>query len=845
MARQPYGIVQKQIERLLQRGSLAGLSEWQLLERYATQRDERAFEALVARHGPMVLGVCRRVLLNDQAAEDAFQATFLVLLRKAPSLDRGKPLGNWLYTVAYRLALRIRANEARRLRHEAQAARSRLGTESHATTPGDQAVVLEEELQRLPERHRAPLVLCYLEGKTNEQAAEALGCPRGSVAARLAQARERLRQSLARRGFVAPAVGVASALATAASQAAVPLPLLDNTVRAALWFTGEKGAAVSCVSAQAVALARGAFRAMFVNKLKIAAAALLAAAMLGMGATMLLKAAPQASLPAQAEAASPPEDLARGGMARMGPTQLRHGDTVYFAACMPDGKALVTAGRDRTVRLWDLATGKELRRFDWGRVQPDRPPEPAADDPLQRLEHQVRDDLALSGQAALSPDGKLVAASRGGVVCLWETATGTKLQDLQTGQKRVDQLAFAADGKALLTLGPGQASAVWELATGTCVQRIEPRPPTGFYVSPFATILEQIAIVSPGWKYLAFRQQAENDGPWSIHIQERATGKEVRRICTGDGRAPLTFSPDEKVLVWAPFEGGDIVFSDVATGKELRRLGGGSTQYDLATNFAFAADGQSLAVSRASHTVEIWHLTPGQPAGRLTLLSQARLGKKDAPVRPALAFSPDGKKLVCSLGGPALSQFDAETGNEVPGPADGHRAPVSTLALSADGKSLYTCGRGDPVRIWDWATGKETGSRWLPSSATHAAFAADGRWAFADGKVVTLCSADGKKIQEIPFGEMPLAALALSPDGELLAARSHKFPDAAHLWDAKGRHRHTLVPSGDGSNSSIEVVTETTGVVVPDLIFSPDGRFLAGAGSGPLCLWAVDTGHLL
>jgi hypothetical protein len=91
MARQPYGIVQQQIERLLQRGSLAGLSEWQLLERYATERDELAFEALVARHGPMVLGVCRRVLHHAQAAEDAFQATFLVLMRKAPSLDRRKP----------------------------------------------------------------------------------------------------------------------------------------------------------------------------------------------------------------------------------------------------------------------------------------------------------------------------------------------------------------------------------------------------------------------------------------------------------------------------------------------------------------------------------------------------------------------------------------------------------------------------------------------------------------------------------------------------------------------------------------------------------------------------------
>ena len=300
MARQPYGIVQQQIERLLERGSLAGLSEWQLLERYATQRDERAFEALVARHGPMVLGVCRRVLHNDQAAEDAFQATFLVLIRKAPSLDRGKPLGNWLYTVAYRLALRIRANEARRLRREAQAARSRPGTESHATTPGDQAVVLEEELQRLPERHRVPLVLCYLEGKTNEQAAEVLGCPRGSMSARLAQARDRLRACLARRGYAVPAAGIATLLASAGAEAGVPVRLLSDTVRTALWFTSEEAGIAGVVSTRAVALAKGTFRAMFVYKLKIAGAVLVAAAMLGTGATMLLKAASQASPPIQA-----------------------------------------------------------------------------------------------------------------------------------------------------------------------------------------------------------------------------------------------------------------------------------------------------------------------------------------------------------------------------------------------------------------------------------------------------------------------------------------------------------------------------------------------------------------
>src|SRR5262249_36496384 len=159
----------------------------------------------------------------------------------------------------------------------------------------------------------------------------------GSMSARLAQARERLREGLARRGFVAPAAGIAGLLATAAVEAAVPLPLLSNTVRAALWFARTEAGYASAVSGQAVALARGAFRTMFLNKLKIAAAVLLAAGMLGTGATMLLRAAPQAGPTAQAAPPQPPEvrpgraevaggRLPDGAVARMGSTRLRHGD---------------------------------------------------------------------------------------------------------------------------------------------------------------------------------------------------------------------------------------------------------------------------------------------------------------------------------------------------------------------------------------------------------------------------------------------------------------------------------------------------------------------------------------
>ncbi len=846
------------IRHLIGSDPTADMTDRQLLERFLAQRDETSVEALVRRYGPLVFGVCRRVIRDDHTAEDAFQATFLVLIRKAPTLLCCERLGGWLYRVAYRLALRVRANEARRRQREVRAARREADTASQAPTPSELVVALEEELQRLPERHRLPLVLCYLEGKTNEQAAQVLGCPQGSMSARLTQARERLRVSLSRRGYTVLATGISSLLVSAVAEAAVPLPLVSNTVRAALWFSRAEATTTGFVSTQAVTLARQACRAMILNKLKIPAL-ILASVMLGTGATMVLKAAPQADPPRQIVGQSPadrrPEKAERlgerlpdGAIARMGSTRLRHGDAVSFAAYTPDGRALVTAGRDQMVRLWDLATGKEIRCFAWGEAEKDIALDPAEDGVAQRRERQYWDDLARNCQATLSADGKTVAASRGGVVCLWETVGGKKLRQLQTGQKRLLQLAFAADGKSLLTLGPGQATAVWDVATGKCV-RSSPGKPVPQFFAPLGLIETHNALVSPGLKYLAYIGHTDNGNPW-IQIRDLATDKDLPRINTTPVIMALAFSADDKTLVWENEQNG-IIVTEVATGKELRRLkpaGRNDSQNsgDSALALALSPDGKQLAISWMSNTIELLDLASGKsmlPVGKVTSAQyDQQTNWWNLLVRPALAFSPDGKKLVCSLGGPTLRQFQADTGAEIPGLGAGHRAPVSALALSADGQTLWTYSPGDPVHSWDCRKGKETGRRDVPPGATQAVFAADGRLAVVAGREFTLCGADGKKAS-ISTGDSVPECLALSPDGALLATRNFTKAEV-HLWDAATRReRFTLGRTGDAPAAAS--TTETTGVLPLDLIFSPDGRWLAAGGSSrQLCLWDVARGTL-
>lgn len=249
------------------RGSLPvdDLLDEQLLEKFIADRDAAAFGALVRRHGRLVLNVCRRVLHHEADVEDAFQATFIVLMRNARAIGQRERLASWLYGVAYRIALNARAKASRRHAHEQPVDEARLHAQGPAAQTADwQDVrpVLDEELSQLPDKYRAPLVLCYLEGKTTNEAARQLGWPVGTVASRLPRAREMLRGRLLRRGLTLSAGALALMLAQNTATAAVP--------------AGLSAAAAGAVTATATAKTVGAglladqlLKAMFWAKVKM------------------------------------------------------------------------------------------------------------------------------------------------------------------------------------------------------------------------------------------------------------------------------------------------------------------------------------------------------------------------------------------------------------------------------------------------------------------------------------------------------------------------------------------------------------------------------------------------
>jgi RNA polymerase sigma factor (sigma-70 family) len=450
--------------RKLAESQKARLPDRELLRRFARQHDEDAFAVLVRRHGPMVWNVCVRVLGNGPDAEDAFQAAFLILLRKAPSRDWHDSVGNWLYLVAYRAAVRARVAAARRGRHEGRAAVRSPAAPLDDLAGRELEEVLDQELARLPEKYRAPLVLCCLEGTSREEAARQLGRPLGTLKSRLERGRELLRRRLALRG-VAPAAALAvTAVGHGLAHAALPALLVSRTVRVALLTTAQ-GVAGS-VPCPVAAPSQGVLRTMSLTRFKFVAAALLALAALGTGITALtyqrLAATAVSSreearfTPAPAEARSgQPEHGARAVVPDQG--KRADGSTPEAAVRafltrmnrfdLEGAVDFVTDGKPENAADW---IADMLRKNGWQYTALSLRVETTGDAAVARVEYQIRGDPGAAARQARNGGSRIETFRLRRVAGQWKIAPEEEGREntREYGPLQVYAMMLARDEKA-------------------------------------------------------------------------------------------------------------------------------------------------------------------------------------------------------------------------------------------------------------------------------------------------------------------------------------------------------------------------------------------------------------
>jgi RNA polymerase sigma factor (sigma-70 family) len=618
-----------------------------LLERFTERGDEAAFTVLVRRHGPMVLRVCRGVLGNVHDAEDAFQATFLVLARKAGELAWQDSVAGWLHEAAYRLALKARTAGLRRRAHEGRAE----GPTSPQTGPladmtlREAQAILNEELNRLPDRLRIPLVLCYLEGITQDEAAHLAGWSLSTLKRRLRDGLELLQGRLQRRGVVLAAILSATLLSDASRASAV---LITTAARAATAF--HQGLAVTAEASRAVALAQTLLRSMFFGRVRSLTALLVATAVLAVGGTLATRHVLW-DRPAEVQQVPKKNDTARplppaapplaAVPARAGDKRLRFAGSVQSVVFSPNGKGMVAAGAtpDGPISFHDAATGKEL----WKR------------------------SLGCSVRAiGVSPDDQIVAvAGDKGMLVLCDARNGAELHRLKGHTGPVASVAFTKDNATVISAGRDGTIRFWDRTIGKEVRKIS-APNYGFCS----------LVLSPDNKLLAAGCEWKAERGWEhpIGLWELPSGKERPPLSGHNGPVgALAFSPDGRTLASAgQVLDGYVRLWDVETG----RLTGDYNPVfwgrgmGWASALAFSQSGQTLVCGCLDNTVYFVDPATGRCRGQLMIeADHNRHFVRDPLNRPDLgvltvAFSPDGKTLATGGSDRAIRLWDTSSGKE-------------------------------------------------------------------------------------------------------------------------------------------------------------------------------------
>ena len=650
------------VVRALAAADAAGLSDRDLLERFVRDGDQAAFAAVAARHTGLVLGVCRRALPRAADAEDACQAVFLLLAEKAGRIRWQGSVAGWLYTVARRVARNARVAAERRARRESRAAVPESVSPTDSMTGRELTTVLDEELGRLPPRYRDPLVLCCLEGLTQDEAAGRLGVPLETLRSQLKRGRKRLADALAARGVE---LGIAL-LAVAASAAGAASPHLSKLIQAA---------AAGAPSKVAAELARGAVGHPVWGSVKsVLLAAAVGAAALGLGAALN---PPMSAQPPKDPPKPAVDKVEAPVVARLGATRFRADEPLTDARFSADGKQIVGCAGGR-LYLWNVPDGSLVRTIDTG-LQP-------LDDPNQSDERKLfiaiqpkKNNVAVAG----ARDGKAVLQ-------VWDIESGRRLAEAISPCEALKAIAWTPDGTRLVE----RSNMRWErnhsrklIVRSDSLMELRNSELLDAIDFDWSTPVMQPL---PGSKEVILWQPKQN-----LSVFELDSGQKIREIPYLTGHpSGVSVSPDGKTL--AATDSYKIALIDARTGNVIHQLPvlreGWYKPRPL-----FSPDGKTAYFW--DHRPIAYDVKTGKEKwrGRFRTVHTVAMKLSD--------ISPDGSTILCRHGH-RVARLDAATGKELD-PSDDPSKPAG-LTWSPDGRTLFT----RAVRhertwtAWDAATGK-------------------------------------------------------------------------------------------------------------------------------------------